>query len=96
MKFTLLFLLFSFTSYAAEVAVIDDTKNGELMISFTEEPLYAAIDKAWATHGCKTRFNFNGALKETFAARACRAETIKFLLNAGYKPLDNTGRIFSR
>ena len=96
MKFTLLFLMISFSVHAVEVAVIDETKTGDLMISFTDESLFTALDKTWLTYNCKTRFVFSGARKETFTSRSCRAETIKFILNTGYKPLDHSGRIFSR
>ncbi len=89
-------LIFSFASHAVEIAVIDQARNEELLISFTEESLYAAIDKAWVTNRCKIRYTFTGSLKENFAPRACRAEAIKFILNTGYKPLDNSGRVFSR
>lgn len=96
MKFILFSLLFSYLVFAVEVAVIDETKSGDLLISFTDESLYAALDKTWATQNCKTRFSFSGVLKETFTSKACRAETIKFVLNSGYKPLDSFGRSYSR
>lgn len=96
MKMIFFVLLFSLPSVAVEVAAIDETKSGDIIISFTDESLYTALDKAWITHNCKARYTFSGALKETFAPKACRAEALKFILNTGYKPLENSDRTFSR
>lgn len=96
MKSIALFFLLTLPVFAAEVAVIDDTKTGDIMVSFTDDSLYAALDKTWISSTCKTRSIFNATVKETFTTRACRGETVKFILNNGYKPLDSIGRLFSR
>lgn len=87
----------SFHAVSAEVAVIDDIgSSSEISIAFTDEALYAAMNKAWAMIPCKTRFNFTPNYKVTATSSFCRAEVVKFILDSGYKPLDSFGRVFTK
>jgi len=52
------------------------------------------LDKQYMAHPCRVRSTQNGAnpiIRENTVARSCRGEIVKFLLNAGYKPIDQKG-----
>ncbi len=77
--------------FGAEVATLSPHKSSrEFQLMLTDEALFAAGEKQFMTHACrfKTSLMTNSNLRENNLPEACRAEITKFLLNAGYKPLD--------
>ncbi len=87
MKF--LFLLLSLNAMAIEVATVEETKPyTDVMFVFTDESLYSGLEKQWMTKSCKSRIVINNSVRENYAIRACRAEIVKFLLDSGYKTID--------
>jgi hypothetical protein len=77
----LILIIFSMARLAAEVTTLNLTRNkSELLMVTTDETLMATMDKLLLISQCKPR--------ENFVAISCRAEMIKLILNAGYKPLD--------
>lgn len=88
MPFILLFL--SLSLMASEVTTLNLTRNKtELLLISTDETFLATMDKLLIIGQCKPRQNLVAmGLRENFVSVSCRAEMIKLILNAGYKPLD--------
>jgi hypothetical protein len=86
-----IFLLFiSLALMASEVTTLNLTRNKtELLLMTTDESLTASLDKTLLISPCKPRQNLIGAvLRENYISTNCRAEVIKIIINAGFKPLD--------
>ncbi len=86
-----LFLLTSLSLFAAEVVTLSKTvSNQDVRILVTDNDLMLSTEKTWASLPCKLRWSSNLlGQKEFWTPETCRAELMKTLLNAGYKPLDN-------
>jgi hypothetical protein len=86
-----LVLLTSLSLFAAEVVTLSKvTSNQDVRIIATDNDLMLSTEKIWASMPCKLRWTNNLlGQKEFWTPETCRAELMKTLLNAGYKPLDN-------
>lgn len=95
MRFLLLLICLTNAVYAVEVAILDtSSKLTELQFTLTDDALFQVLDKQYMAHPCRVRSTQNGAnpiIRENTVARSCRGEIVKFLLNAGYKPIDQKG-----
>ncbi len=98
MKYLCLSLLFMGNALATEVATIESYKPlNEIQLIVTDESFLSAVEKNFTAKNCRPRnaISNQGAVRENYFPKSCKASVIQFLLNNGYKA-DLAHKIFTK